>query len=172
MVRPPRPIAIVGDTGILPLTKGQQSVIDACEAHRVGDRCWFSAYDPKGKRFYASSAIVNSRGRKSTMKLHRFILGITDPKTVVDHINHDSLDNRRSNLRACVHAENGSNCLMYRNNTTGFKGVAIDKDGSYRAFIRVRGMRHDKCGFKTAEAAHTYREEVLSKLHGEFYCAG
>jgi hypothetical protein len=50
MVRPPRPVTIVGDVGILPLTKGKQSVIDACDAQRVGDRCWFSMYDPKGQR--------------------------------------------------------------------------------------------------------------------------
>lgn len=175
MVRPPRPITIVGDVGILPLTKGQCAVIDARDIRRVEGRCWYSAYDPKGKRFYAATSIVNSCGRKSSMKLHRVILGITDPRVKVDHINHDSLDNRRVNLRDCSEAENGANSLIYKNNTIGLKGIIQDKrrpNRYYGAQLRVNGVRHTKWGFTTPEAAFAYRQEVLSKLHGEFYCAG
>jgi hypothetical protein len=175
MVREPRPITIVGNTGILPLTKGQQAIIDAGDAARVGTRCWFSGYDPKGKRFYAACATVNERGRKSTIKLHRFILGITDPKVKVDHKNHNGLDNRRENLRDCTQAENGANSLLYKSNKIGHKGILQDKRRSppyYGVQMKVNKVRHAKWGFATIEEAVKYREEFFSKLHGEFYCAG
>lgn len=46
-------------------------------------------------------------GRKQTLRLHRLIAG-TPPDKVTDHINHDRLDNRRTNLRIVTQTENAS----------------------------------------------------------------
>lgn len=168
-----RPIAITGDIAVIFLTKGQQTVIDVCDVPRVDTRLWSACWSPHRRCFYASCRIVNARGRNSRAMLHRFILGITDPAIFVDHINHDPLDNRRSNLRTCTPAESNLNKRTYSSNLTGFKGVRfVKKNGLYTAFLKKDGVVYEKHGFITSKDAFIYRQEVLSKLHGEFYCAG
>lgn len=168
-----RPIAMDGELGIVPLTKGQRSIIDAFKVSSVAPWCWRAIWSPHGKCYYAGRGGINEHGRITTVQLHRAILGVTDPKIFVDHINHDTLDNRVSNLRACTPSESCHNMRTPRRNTTGFKGVGrYGTQGKYRAYISVNGVGHWKYGFDTADAAYAYRQEELSKLHGEFYCAG
>lgn len=60
---------------------------------------------------YAMRQVGNSHhGGRSVLFMHRVILGL-QPGHVpeVDHINHDTLDNRRSNLSAGSHAVNMQN---------------------------------------------------------------
>ena len=54
--------------------------------------------------------------------LHREIMG-ADTTVVVDHINGDKLDNRRSNLRICTQQQNSYNSRLPNTNSTGVKGV-------------------------------------------------
>lgn len=53
---------------------------------------------------YALTKINNKE-----VRMHRFILQITDPNIVVDHINRDRLDNRRENLRPYTQLQNANN---------------------------------------------------------------
>lgn len=64
--------------------------------------------------------------------LHRFLMGLSlkyDPETqlIVDHINGNSLDNRKSNLRILKKEYNPINCKTYSNNTSGVKGLSWNK---------------------------------------------
>lgn len=56
-------------------------------------------------------------------RLNRFILP-TDPWLEIDHINSDTLDNRKENLRACTKAQNGQNRRLHKNNTSGYAGIS------------------------------------------------
>lgn len=58
-----------------------------------------------------------------TVQLHRFILGDIPENKVVDHINHNPLDNRKANLRITTQANNVKNKLLQSNNNSGFAGV-------------------------------------------------
>ena len=66
-----------------------------------------------------------------------FITG-DHPECEIDHINHDCLDNRFSNLREVTHSENGKNRSKSRDNKSGFNGVSWNKrEKKWKAQVRI-----------------------------------
>lgn len=92
-----------------------------------------------------------------TVLLHREIM--QPPKgLVVDHINRDKNDNRRSNLRVCTQAENCANS-KYRPNKTGYLGVYLHKaSGLFHARITRNGKTRSLGYYKTKEQAGEARK--------------
>lgn len=76
----------------------------------------------KNRIFYAA------RGTDGNLELmHRTLLGIVDPKVMVDHEDHDGLNNRRRNIRPASTAENNRNRTSQRGSTSRFLGVCWSK---------------------------------------------
>lgn len=76
-------------------------VIDLEDAEKCRNYKWFLSFDEILNSFYVKTS-------KYPYSLHRVIMDC--PKGfVVDHINHNTLDNRKENLRICTHAENMQN---------------------------------------------------------------
>ena len=74
---------------------------------------------------------------KQIIKVHRLLL---PDSTMVDHENHDKLDNRRCNLREATPFINAKNKSMMSNNKSGFNGVSCNNLAQkWRASIRVAG---------------------------------
>lgn len=90
-------------------------------------------------------------GKIKLLRCHRLIMNVTDPKLVVDHINGDTLDNRRANLRIATFKENSRNSTQVRNRY-GYKGV-LKEDNHFESQINVNGIPIRKGRFKTAEEA-------------------
>lgn len=94
--------------------------IDVEDIEKISQVTWGVGYCRSIKGFYAK-AIINRA--KDWMRMNRFIMDC--PKgLVVDHINHDTLDNRKCNLRICTVFENNQNKT---NNTSGKVGVSWSK---------------------------------------------
>jgi HNH endonuclease len=80
----------------------------------------------------------------------------------VDHINGDTLDNRRSNLRVCDNSANQHNRGLQRNNRSGVKGVRRlgRKKKPWVASIRIRGRNIYLGTFATIEQAERARRDA------------
>jgi hypothetical protein len=100
-----------------------------------------------------------------TVAMHRILMG--DPAGLqVDHVNHDTLDNRRSNLRVCSQAEN----LRNRRSRTGasrFKGVS-PTGSKWRADIRQNGKGKYLGTFQTEEEASAAYDRAAREFYGAF----
>lgn len=119
---------------------------------------------------YIAVGIWNKITKKTDIKyLHRLILKAKKGQ-YVDHINGNTLDNRRENLRICLNKENLRNRPRQKNNVSGFKGVhmAKNKTNPYSAKITVDGKSTHLGYFKTAlEAAVAYNTAAI-KCFGKF----
>lgn len=108
-----------------------------------------------------------SEGKRKYTYLHREVLNF--PTGLVDHINMDKLDNRKENLRVCTKAENARNSSKSKNNTSGYKGVYLNKrTNSWMAAIIVNRKQLHLGYFKNKlDAALAYNEAALIH-HGEY----
>lgn len=152
----------------IPLTKGKVALVDAEDYTDLSRFKWQALVHPKAKTSYAvrSSPLVN--GVRRYILMHRHICGV--PKEVeIDHRDGDGLNNRRSSLREATSEQNSHNRGMSKNNTSGYKGVSLDKcRGTWAANI-CQGWRTKFLGrFPTAELASAAYIEAAKRLHGEF----
>jgi hypothetical protein len=95
----------------------------------------------------------------------------TDPGELeVDHINRNQLDDRIENLRLATGSQNKCSRSVFRNNTSGFKGVYwCKREKKYIAQIRIpEGKRIHIGYFPTPEAASAAYAEAAHRYHGDF----
>jgi len=148
----------------IPLTQGKFTKVDNNDFILLSKMKWYSSKDTRGN--YRALGWVNGKN----VTLSRFIM--KPPINLeVDHINHDTLDNRRSNLRVCSRSENNRNKSKIKTNTSGYKGVSF-KAGRWVAYIgvNVAGKRKNKflgaCDKK--EDAYMLYCEASKIYHGDF----
>jgi hypothetical protein len=92
-----------------------------------------------------------------------------DIKFDVDHINRDTLDNRKQNLRICTHQENSCNLTKRENTTSKYRGVNYQKRrNNWRARITYKGKEYHLGEFNTEEEAFKARIKAEKDLHKEF----
>jgi hypothetical protein len=102
-----------------------------------------------------------------SIKLHRFILN-AENGSVVDHINHNPLDNRKSNLRITTHKNNSRNTSVSKSSKIKHLGISTTPSGKYRARIMVEGKEIRLGHYQSlADAIHA-RKEAEIKYFGEF----
>jgi len=117
---------------------------------------------------YAVTTVPNENGgKRKTVKMHRMIMQVTDPKIKVDHKNGDGMDNQKLNLRFGTTSQNAMNKKAHKNR---YKGVHIKKYGTrivYVATCTKDGQSYRRARMTEEEAALAYNE-MAKELFGEF----
>jgi hypothetical protein len=178
--RPWSPIPASDGSLLIPLAGGVFAKIDAADLGHVRPHRWHTKRKlSQPGRIYAQFSIRLSPGRKGkrgSVVMHRFIVGAT-AGIVVDHINGDTLDNRRVNLRVTNARGNATNITSSKNQKRGgFKGVSWNKNaGKWAAIIcagevKPNGKRkqmHLGLFVDPVDAARAYDAEAIARF-GEF----
>ena len=151
---------------------GDQVVfVDDIDFKELSKYKWFVDKRRPSSPFYAT----RNSGAKRMIRMHREILGLTDSKIHVDHIDHNGLNNQRSNLRVATHSQNMANRKSSTRATSKYLGVCLNKIKKggrvynyWRADITINNkVTYLGQGKTEAEAALLYNE-AAKKHHGEF----
>lgn len=109
---------------------------------------------------------------RKNYKAHRLVWLLTTgewPDGIIDHKDGNKRNNRYSNLRIATASQNNTNSRIYKNNTSGYKGVFLRKNKNiYEAWIRKHNRRIYLGSYKDAYEAHLAYCEASKKYHGEF----
>lgn len=155
----------------IPLGKGLSAIISAIDIDLVYVKYkWGVQWK---KKFPKLRYPVYVGAQNKSFYLHRLIAEriaerpLTS-KDTVDHINGDTLDNRRENLRLVTPSQNTMNRGKPNTNTSGYKGVSKSAPNTWRAYISFDKKRIHLGSFKTKEDAARAYNQAVPKYHGEF----
>ncbi len=104
---------------------------------------------------------------KTGIYLHRYIMNCPDCFEV-DHIYHNPLDNRKSQLRIATSSQQKMNTKLRKDNTSGHRGVYFDKDRQKWAVHLKNGDKRITKRFDSYDDAIQYCEMKLNEIHQEF----
>ena len=153
---------------LIALTQGLNAIVDAVDYVWLNAFNWCVKWNVSGKSFYAFRTI-HTNGRKRNVYMHQVLIPNAEE---IDHINHDTLDNRRTNLRPCSKSQNQGN-RKPRPSLLGIKGVTLDKREKkshlkWRAQMMINGKNTSLGYYATAEEAATAYRKAAEEYFGDF----
>ena len=134
--------------------------------------CDAEDYDLIKDRFWAISkeeyAFTNTKGNGRVVRAHRLIMKCENGE-IIDHIDGDRANNKKSNLRVCDATQNSQNRKVTSFNKSGKIGVSYNKrDDRYVAYIQIKGKMKYLGQYRNIEDAITARITAEEKYFGEF----
>lgn len=143
--------------------KGEAILVDDSDYADLSRFVWYV-----NEQGYAVHTIRLADGREVTERMHRRVMGLSigDPLQV-DHRFGHKLDNRKSELRICTHAQNQRNAPLRKDNSSGMKGV-FWRGNRWIAQIGYNGKQKYLGAFLTADEAFEFRCLAADMLYGDF----
>jgi hypothetical protein len=146
------------------IINGYQVKLDSEDEHFLNEYRWVPVVTGRSKTTYLRSCVR----RGVYIYFHRIVI-IPEKGKDIDHIDGNGLNNIKSNLRICTHAQNLFNRGKNKNNTSGFKGVVwYPRTSKWKAQIMYqRKMFHIGLFSTPEEASEAYKNRAI-QLFGEF----
>jgi hypothetical protein len=150
---------------------------DAAELEEIQKRRWLLA-EAKGVSVKYGRSFERIDGKYKSVLLHRLVWtlrrGLIPRNMVIDHINHDGLDNRIANLRVVTQADNSKHCRLQSNSKSGYIGVDSAKHRSHlynchSAYICPNAKKKSLGCYPTPQEAAVARDIAASILYAEFF---
>lgn len=150
-------------SAIVPLsTLGYAVVIDEADEPLIRGRRW--RIERTGRGYVR---VVSGYGRGGVVAISTFLLGRQKDGFVIDHINGDTFDNRRGNLRVCTRSQNAANRRAW--SSSGKLGVCWNSDsGKWQAGIKSRGRSYHLGLYENLDEAAAAYDRKARELHGPF----
>ena len=140
-----------------------EAIIDINQKEKIKQYIWTHHQYSNKEYIYAYNRNVGC--------MHRFLLNVDKKnlKSIIDHKNGNTLDNRLENLRLCSRQENSQNSKMRKNNKSGYKGIWFRKDTKkWGSSIKINEKTYYIGQFDTKEEAIEKYKNKVNELHGEF----
>lgn len=150
---------------LVPLTKGYEAIIDEEDyALVMGAANSWQACMQAGSPYAQARALKTQKA----LMMHRIIMNAPN-LLVVDHINHNTIDNRKENLRVVTRQQNQCNVMPRAGTLSRFKGVCLNKRvNRWIAYINAHGKRTYLGYFEREEDAAKAYDAASHSLHGEY----
>jgi hypothetical protein len=155
---------------VIHLTKGYHCIVDAADFPVVSKWKWYAHVTrdvvhgrAKSRYVYASREKAQGKGRGRRSMMHRELLD-AKPDQQIDHDNHNTLDNRRSNLIRNTQSGNCHNRVKRPDCSSKYMGVVWHSgNGRYIAQIKVKQKNYHLGCFDDPEEAARVRDEAAKK---------
>jgi hypothetical protein len=154
----------------IPLGKsGFFAKVDDADFRWLSQWNWYFGIPRSGKGKPHAYRQIGPAKKRISILMHRLIMGVTNPKVQVDHINGDALDNRRGNLRLCSNQQNNFNKGRRKDNSSGFIGVRWHKRAQkWNARISLDGKEKSLGLYASIFDAIDARDKAVAESHGAF----
>lgn len=144
------------------LTKGQYALVDDDDYGELNKYKWYCTSEGYAMRR------DNKKNKFKVLSMHRVLMKARKGQQI-DHINNNTVDNQRQNLRKATRTQNQGNQKMHKNNTSGYKGVCWHKTLKYWvAQLHTKKGKHYSVFCKTKEEAAKKYNEMATKYFGEY----
>lgn len=146
-------------------------MVDLDIFNEIKEYNWHVEWKKDVKGYYVSHTkylgIVDNKPKYETVFLHNYIMQ-QQKGYVVDHINHNRLDNRKSNLRIVSYSDNSKNRKgKNSNNTSGYRNVSW-VDGKWLVQLQVDGKNKRLGRFEDVHEAGAFAENMRENHYGKF----
>ena len=145
---------------------GIEFTIDIIDFDKCKDICWSAQKSHSSDTYYIHG---KTKYNGNCEYIHRYIFNLSsEDKNVVDHINHDGTDNRRSNLRIVTHSQNAMNMANYKNPNKQHGVNWNDEIKKWVVEIWANKQRFLLGTYNSYTQAVSIRKEAEEKYFGEY----